>query len=221
MPKGAGQNYNTGQPYIDGASGMRTSLVISAFMICTALPAFSEDQHRQLGPHQHGHGKLNIAIENNRMSMELEVPGADIVGFEHEPSTPEQKAAIEKAKAKLANGLSIFKLPSSAECKLENAKVAIEAEHEDEHEHEADHDHHDHDAKAVDEHEEGEHHHSEFHVEYSLACQSISRLTSMTFDYFNEFAGAQELDINVITPKGQSSYEVTRASPRLDLTGVM
>jgi len=43
----------------------------------------------------------------------------------------------------------------------------------------------------------------------------------MTFDYFNAFAGAQELDISIITPKGQSSFEVTRDKPSLDLTGIM
>jgi len=196
---------------------MRTSLAISTFMICAALPAFGQEQHRQLGPHEHGHGRLNIAIEDNRVSMELEVPGADIVGFEHEPSTPEQNAAIEKAKAKLADALSIFKLPASAECKVEDAKVLIQPEHE----HEAGDDHHEHEANGEHEHEEGEHHHSEFHVEYTLGCKSSARLTSMAFDYFNEFAGAQALEISIITPKGQSSYEVTRANPHLDLTGVM
>ena len=56
-------------------------------------------------PHVHGHGTLNIAIEDKRVSMELEVPGMDIVGFEHAPSTDDQKAAVEKAKARLEKPL--------------------------------------------------------------------------------------------------------------------
>ena len=43
----------------------------------------------------------------------------------------------------------------------------------------------------------------------------------MTFEYFNVFAGAQELDVSVISPKGQSSFEVKRDKPSLDLTGIM
>ncbi len=43
----------------------------------------------------------------------------------------------------------------------------------------------------------------------------------MTFEYFNVFAGAQELDVSVVSPKGQSSYEVKRDKPSLDLTGIM
>ncbi len=193
---------------------IRTACVLAAGLACTALSA-SAQEHRQLGAHVHGHGRLNIAIEGKTVSMELEVPGADIVGFEHEPSTPDQKAALEKAKAKLADGLSIFTPVSSAGCALKSAKVATEAEHEDEHEDEA--------HAGADGHHEEEagHHHSEFHVEYSLECSSPSRLTAMTFDYFKAFPGAQVLNIAVISPKGQSSFEVKRDNPSLDLTGIM
>ena len=81
---------------------------------------------------------------------------------------------------------------------------------------------HEHEAHATGGHEEEPgHQHSEFHAEYTLTCSSPSRLTSMTFQYFNAFAGAQELDVSVIAPKGQSSFEVKRDKPTLDLTGIM
>lgn len=193
---------------------IQTACVLAAGLACTAL-SVSAQEHRQLGPHVHGHGRLNIAIEGKKLSMELEVPGMDIVGFEHEASTPDQKAALEKAKAKLADGLTLFTPAAAAGCSLKDAKVATQAEHEDEHEHE-------HEAHGAAGHEEEPgHHHSEFHVEYSLECSSPSRLTAMTFDYFKAFSGAQELDIAVISPKGQSSFEVKRDKPSLDLTGIM
>jgi hypothetical protein len=184
--------------------------MLAAIFTCAAGSAYAQE-HRQLGAHEHGHGRLNIAIEDKTLSMELEVPGADIVGFEHEPSTPEQKAALERAKAKLENGLSLFTPSPAAGCIQKSAKVSTEAEHGDEHEHQA----------AHGSEKEEEHHHSEFHVEYSLECASLSRLASMTFDYFKAFPGAQELDITLISPKGQTSYEVTRAKPALELAGIM
>ncbi len=193
----------------------QTACLFAAALAFTAFPASAQEEHRQLGAHVHGHGRLNIAMEGKTVSMELEVPGADIVGFEHEPSTPEQKAAMAEAKAKLADGLSLFAPAPKAGCELVRVKVSSEAghEHEDGHEHEA--------HGSADGHEEAEHHHSEFHVEYSLQCASPSRLTSMTFDYFKAFPGAQELDIAVISPKGQSSFEVKRDNPSLDLSGIM
>jgi hypothetical protein len=179
------------------------------FIVMLSLPAFPvlADEHRQLGAHVHGHGHLNIAIEGKKVAIELEVPGADIVGFEHEPSTGEQRSAIAEGKAKLAKALALFVPPPQAGCELEHAKVALEAEHEEEHQHEQ-------------AHEDGGHH-SEFRAEYELQCGSVSRLTSLTFDYFKAFPAAQELDVSVIAPKGQSSFEVTRDKPGLDLAGIM
>lgn len=192
----------------------RIAYLLGAGLACTALTV-SAEEHRQLGAHVHGHGRLNIAIEGKKLSMELEVPGMDIVGFEHEANTPEQRAAVAQAKAKLANALALFGPEAKAGCELEQVKVSVEAGHVDEHEHE-------HEAQGAGGHEEeAGHQHSGFHAEYTLTCSSPSRLTSMTFEYFNAFAGAQELDVTVIAPKGQSSFEVKRDKPSLDLTGIL
>jgi hypothetical protein len=193
--------------------------MLAAGLACAALPAGAEE-HRQLGAHVHGHGRLNIAVDGKKLLMGLEAPGADIVGFEHEAGTPEQREAIAEAKAKLANALALFKPEAKARCELEQVKVSLEDGHGEGHEHE-------HEAKdaapaaapAGQKQEAG--HHTEFHAEYELICQAPQKLTSMTFDYFNAFAGAQELDVTVVTPKGQTSFEVKREKPSLDLTGIM
>jgi hypothetical protein len=181
-------------------------------MAAAAFPVFAEEPQRQLGAHVHGHGRLNIAIEGKKMSMELEVPGADIVGFEHEPSTAEQRAALAEAKARLAKASVLFAPEPKAGCQLEQTKVSTESGHE----------HHDHgDKGGASSQEKEEAGHSEFHADYAFVCASPSRLTSMTFDYFKEFPNAQELDITIVSPKGQSSFEVKREKPSLDLTGTM
>ena len=46
-------------------------------------------------------------------------------------------------------------------------------------------------------------------------------MTAIDFGYFRAFAGAEKLTVNVITPKGQSKFEVTRASPTLSLAGMI
>jgi hypothetical protein len=192
----------------------QNAFVFAGIVACIAFSAAAEER-RQLGAHVHGHGRLNIAIEDKTVSMELEAPGADIVGFEHEPATRAQRAAIEKAKAALAAGLSLFTPAAAAGCTQKTSKVSIEAEHEHEHEHHAE------GAKPDAEEEAADHHHSEFHAEYAFACASPGGLTSMTFDYFKAFPNAEALDISLISPKGESSYEVKRDKPRFDLTGIM
>jgi hypothetical protein len=185
-----------------------------------AIAARAEDEHRELGPHVHGHGTLNIAIEDKRVSMELEVPGMDIVGFEHAPSTVDQKAAVEKATARLEKPLGVFSLPPDAGCTVAEAKVSVEAEHH----HDGDDDDHDADhkdgAKEDDGHDEHAGH-NQFHVNYALDCTNPNELTTINFDYFTLFAGAHDLTVNVVTAKGQSKYEVSRDKPTLDLAGIM
>jgi hypothetical protein len=179
-----------------------------AFITATfalSLPAIAEE-HRELGPHEHGVGRLNIAVEGKRVSMELEVPGADIVGFEHEASTKEQKAAVSKAKTTLKSALKVFELPAEAKCKLAEAKVAVEAE---DHDHDVGHDSVKHEGKE----EEG--HHSEFRAVYAIDCAAPEKLTGIQFRYFELFAGAHKLDINLVTEKGQNHYQVLRESPKL------
>jgi hypothetical protein len=197
---------------------MRKNLLTTLGLVAMSLltvPARAEDGHRELGPHVHGHGSLNIAIEDNRVSMELEVPGMDIVGFEHAPSTEDQKTAVEKAKARLEKPLGMFSLPAAAGCTVAEALVAVEAEHGD---HDDDGDKHD----AKDDHDhDAAGGHNQFEATYALDCTNPSELTTITFDYFALFAGAHDLTVNVVTAKGQSKYEVSRSKPTLDLGGIM
>ena len=136
--------------------------------------------------------------------MELEVPGADIVGFEHEASTKEQKAAVKKAKSTLEGALSVFKLPAEAKCRLAEAKVKIEVEG-----------HHDEDQAKHEEKEDDSDHHSQFHATYTIDCAAPEKVIGIDFKYFELFAGARKLDVNVATEKGQSHYEVSREQPQL------
>jgi len=199
---------------------MRKHLVTTLGLVAMSLltiPAFAEDGHRELGPHVHGHGTLNIAIEGQRVSMELEVPGMDIVGFEHAPSTDDQKTAVEKAKTRLEKPLGMFSLPTAAGCTVTEAKVALEAEHGPQ-----DGDDHKHDEKGDHDHDDGAAGgHNQFEASYALDCTNPSELTTITFDYFTLFAGAHDLTVNVVTAKGQSKYEVSRSKPTLDLGGIM
>jgi hypothetical protein len=183
------------------------SLFVAA-IIAGSVPSMAAEEHRELGAHEHGVGRLNIAIEGKRVSMELEVPGADIVGFEHEASTKTQKGAVQKAKTTLTGALNVFKLPAEAKCKVAQAKVEVHTEEKQEQGHdkagEAKHDAADNGSG-----------HSEFHAEYVVDCAAPEKLTGIDFKYFELFPHAQKLDVNLVTDKGQTHYEVTRETPQL------
>ena len=59
--------------------------IVAVALFTTALASGAVAETKREGhAHEHGHGKLNVAIEGKNVMMEMEVPGADIVGFEHE-----------------------------------------------------------------------------------------------------------------------------------------
>lgn len=175
-----------------------------------AYPAAAQTAHRELGAHEHGRGTLNIAVEGNKIGMELEVSGMDILGFEHEAKTRDDKTALENAKQKLSAPLSLFNFPASASCRVTEARVELETGEID---HPA--------AEGVKgetlKSSEARQHHSEFHNSYSLECTSPASISGIEFGYFNAFPGAEKLE--VITPKGQNKFEVTRERPNLSLVG--
>ena len=121
---------------------------------------------RELDAHQHGHGYLNIAIEGSTLYIELETPGADIVGFEHPARSDDDKAAIEDAKARLSDPIGLFGIPAEASCTL--VEVSVEPvgyelgadddhghdEHDEHDEAHDDEDHDDHDDHAEDMHDD-------------------------------------------------------------------
>jgi hypothetical protein len=183
---------------------MRVAPLLAFGLGIMASPASSPAQHRELGAHEHGRGMLNVAVEGNRVSMELEAPAADIVGFEHAARTRQQRAAVEKAKQQLLAPLALFKLPSTAGCTVGAASVELESGG--------------HDDTKKGGHEDA---HSEFHAQYTFDCQAPASLTSIEFDYFRTFPSAQRLNVNVITPKGQTKFEASRGKPRIDLAGMM
>ena len=183
---------------------MRVAAMLAFGVGALAYSASAPAQHRELGAHEHGRGTLNVAVEGKRISMELEVPAADIVGFEHAARTRQQKAAVEKAKKQLLAPQVLFKLPSIAGCTVSAASVELESGGHD-------------DTKKGEQKDA----HSEFHAQYTFDCQTPTSLTSIEFDYFRTFPSAQRLNVNVITPKGQTKFEASRSKPRIDLAGMM
>ncbi|MGI9325917.1 MAG: zinc uptake protein ZrgA [Pseudomonadales bacterium] len=206
-----------------------------AVAVAIAHPAFAEDS-RQLDAHEHGVGELNIALEETTVSMELHAPGADIVGFEYEAKSAEDRSAIDAAVAMLAKPQELFVLPASAECTVTQASAELESEeehekhaageehHDEEEEHAEGEDHDDDEEHAKGEHDDGEHAdeagHTEFHAEYVLTCANPSAIDEITFAYFDAFESARELEVKIVTKAGAQAFEVERDEPRLDLRGM-
>ena len=181
-------------------------------MIALMVPStlFAQET-RDLDAHEHGHSALNIAVEGTQVAMELEAPGADIVGFEYEAATVADRAKLDAAIAELSKPLSLFVLPAAAGCTVVKSSAGLVDEHHDEEEEHAEGEH---------EEEEGEEH-TEFHAEYLLNCSDRSALNRIEFAFDETFPNAEEVEVQMISDKGSKGFEVERDAPVLDLSGLI
>jgi hypothetical protein len=168
---------------------------VGAVSVAAAQTRSSAQPSRKADAHQHGQGKLDIAIEGTTISMALEVPADDIVGFEHVARTKAEKAKVEAAKAQLADPLVLFGLAKSAGCTVQKADVKFEAE-------------------ATPDGKDG---HTEVKAEYTVGCTNIADVKAIEFLYFKAFRSAEGLNVNLAGPTGQTAFAVTREKPRLEL----
>ena len=198
---------------------MKTHHLVAG-VILSATSSLAEET-KQLDAHEHGVSQLNIAFSANKIAMELHAPGSDIVGFEYGAKTDADHAAIDTAIETLSDPSQLFVFPKVASCTVIEAKAKLESEdadhgHDD---HDDDEDHDDHDDQDHDNHDE-EPGHTEFHAEYLLECGNLSAISEITFSYFEIFPNALELEIQVVSDKGATAFEVEREVAKLDLHGV-
>ena len=216
---------------------MWMKMTAAGLLVSVAAISFaSEDEHRQHGAHLHGSGQMNVALDKSRLMLELSIPAHDLIGFEHEPETPEQHEKLDQAVTRLRDALVLFTPNAEAKCTLKDADVeselleedhAEEGHHEEGH-HEADHheaDHHEeaHDHENAehdddhDEHHEEHEAHSEFDLAYEFSCQQPQQLKQLTLNLFQHFPGIETLSVQLIGPAGQSATKLTPKAPVLPL----
>ncbi len=173
-----------------------------AFMAAASSAALA-----QSAPHVHGVGELNIAIEGQSVIIELMAPGADIVGFEHEPGTDADRQAVYEAVKALGDGQRLFLFPKGADCRQANAEVETGLMEGDD------------PAKGRKSEDHAESHegdeHAEFHAKYRFRCAAPEALTHVDIGYFSLFPRAEELEVQMITGHGQGAAELTPSASRL------
>lgn len=141
---------------------MKLATTLAIAMAGTATMGIAQTE-RDLDSHEHGAALLNIALDDGAVFLELETPWNNLVGFEHEPSTDEQKAQVEAAMAQLRQPDQLFSF-NGGSCAWTKVTVESTMEHDEHH----DDDHHDdkHADGDHDDHHDDEHAHDEHHDDH-------------------------------------------------------
>ncbi len=161
-----------------------------------------KDEHREHGAHVHGIAALNLALEGSEVHVELDSPAANIVGFEHAPSSEADHAALDKAVATLKDGDRLFRFNEDAGCRMEEARVASELLDEE-------HEGHTKEGHEDEQHEHEGETHSEIEAGYHFECDEPGKLTQLTVELFDAFPGTEKLKVQYVIESKQGAAELT------------
>ncbi len=201
-------------------------------IVCAIGPNLSNVQsaeYRHHKAHEHGVAHMNVAFEGNELYIELISPAANIVGFEHQPRTQEQKAAVKAAIKKLEAGEKLFELPSGVGGRLVKSKVHTDINNDSGHESDEtkslEHDEMSKDAgneaekHGHEEHQHGDEHerHSEFKAEYHFVCKKPEKLAYVDVMLFSIFSGIEHIEVQLLTGTRQTALELNARKTKIIL----
>jgi hypothetical protein len=163
-----------------------------------ALPALTLAQGHA---HQHGALKLDIAVEARKLSLQLESPLDNLVGFERAPRNDAERKRVEAALAKLKAGQTLFSIDPAAQCslakvELTSAVLKLGAP-----------------APAGKDSE-----HADIDAVFEFDCLDATRAGFIDVGLFEAFAGMKQIDVQVATPTAQRKHTLKRPAKRVALT---
>lgn len=143
--------------------------------------------------HVHGVARMDLAVEGNKLTVSMEIPLDNIVGFEHLPSTEAQKKALAESMKILRNAASLFAPTAAAGCTVESADVADPFP----------------DGKAK---ADG---HADVDADYVFQCAKPAALKSLETTLFKHFKRLRRIDVQRATPSGQGAATMSAERPSM------
>jgi hypothetical protein len=147
--------------------------------------------------HVHGEALLAVAIDGGVLTLILDSPADNLLGFEHAPRAKEERAALARVKQTLNQADKLFAPTAAAHCKpvdvkLESALFETEAGHT---------------------HDTAEH--ADVEVEYHFQCANPKALRDLEIRLFPHFPGLQKLKAEIVGPNGQKAVSLDRGQTTL------
>lgn len=175
--------------------------------------------------HEHGVVHLDVAVEGDLLTLQLESPLDSVLGFEHQPRTPAQRAAVEQMLQRLRDGAALFTANAPAGCRFEDVQIesglivdtkpapAATAAMTTSTTTAAT------TATTATTAPKGEHEHLDVDASYRFRCASSPALTQLTHQLFAVFPRIQRVEARIATPRGQSRQVLKRPAATLSIGG--
>ena len=162
----------------------------------------------QLGAHLHGKVVVNLAVEADTLSAELDAPAINVLGFERAPRSAAEKDAAAAIDRWLASGAGVLGVPAAAGCTRSRVDYPPPRFGGEDH----DHDHeHDHDAED----DGGEH--ADYVARYTYTCSNPAALGWVELWLVRRLRNVAEIEVNLVTAQRQTPLTLGAAAGRVEL----
>lgn len=173
-------------------------------------PVNAEQPRTEHAAHEHGHAVGSLAEDSGRWQLVLEIPGHNLVGFEHPPANAQQRDRLEAVRARLETGRWLRPDPESP-CRVDSSRVettGYAGSAGDGHHAQSAHGyHHDHSEQQAHGHEDHGGH-GAFHVEAVISCDASGRMRWLTLDLFDGFPDNRSIRLDVLSEDGAASHRL-------------
>ena len=151
--------------------------------------------------HEHGVLKLDVAIEGNKLTIAMEAPLDNLLGFERAPRTDAERKAASDVLARLRSpnqGTPLFAADAAAQCTLGKAEVQAPVLEPG--------------AKSAPKDE-----HADLDASYEFTCLKPDALRTLDVGLFDGYKRIQRIEVQVAGPKGQAKVTLKRPVRKIQL----
>ena len=142
-----------------------------------------------------------MAIEGNKLTIAMEAPLDNLLGFERAPRTDAERKAAAEVLARLRSpnqGKALFSADAAAQCTLSKADVQAPALEPG--------------ANPAPKDE-----HADLDASYEFSCAQPAELRSLDVGLFDAYKRIQRIDVQVAGPKSQSKVTLKRPARSVKL----
>lgn len=151
-------------------------------------------------PHVHGAAQLDVATEPRRISLQLRSPLEALLGFERAPRSAAERRLADTVLARLKAADGLFKVDPAAGCRPGEVEIDADAL-----------------APRATATRPGDGH-ADLEASFSFDCDDASKAAYLDVGLFDAFARMQRIDVQLVTPRGQSKRMLQRPAKRIALS---
>lgn len=179
------------------------------YLLLLATTALTATLPAQAGPaHQHGVARLDVAVEAGRVTLYLDTPLDNLLGFERAPRTDAERQQADAAVARLKAADKLFRIDGNAGCKLArvtltSAALGLPAAAPG--------------APAATAAPAAKDDHADLEGRFEFTCTAGARAGFVEVGLFEAFAPMKRIELQLVSPKGQMKATLLRPASRVAL----